>query len=227
MSPSIEHEVVSHDPFTGEEVFRTSVAGPRETAAAVTRADASAEGWTRSTMEHRAQALHRFADRLEADGVPLAELIVREVGKRRLDAEAEVAWTALSARWYAEHPPVQELAGRARVIPRPLGVIAAVTPWNVPLVTPAWKWLPALMAGNTVIWKPSELATAVAAAAHERLIAAGISADAFQVLPGNASTAQVLCADERVAGIHFTGSERAGRALAELAAPRFAAAHSR
>ncbi len=222
MSPNGELEVVSHDPFTGEQVFRTPVAGPRETAAAVARAHARAESWARTAVELRAQALHRFADRLETDAGPLAELIVREVGKRRADAEGEVAWTALSARWYAEHPPAQDLAGGARVISRPLGVIAAVTPWNVPLVTPAWKWLPALMAGNTVVWKPSELATGVAAGAHERLIAAGIPADAFELLPGAASTAQALCADERVAGIHFTGSERTGRALAELAAPRFA-----
>lgn len=186
MSPQIEHEVVSHDPFTGEEVFRTPVAGRHETAAAVTRAHAGADAWALTAVELRAQALRQFADRLETDAGRLAELIVHEVGKRRVDAEAEVAWTALSARWYAEHPPAQELAGGARVIPRPLGVIAAVTPWNVPLVTPAWKWLPALMAGNTVIWKPSELATGVAAAAHEHLMPRGFpptSSSCCQVTP--------------------------------------------
>ena len=222
MSGRPEPMVVSHDPFSGEEVFRAPVAGPSETAAAVTRAQAGAQRWGATAMALRTQALRRFAALLEAEAGNFAELIVREVGKRRVEAQDEVAWTALSARWYAEHPPARELAGQARVIARPLGVIAAVTPWNVPLITPAWKWLPALMAGNAVVWKPSELATGVAVAARERLIAAGIPADALQLLPGDARTAQLLCADERVAGIHFTGSERAGRALAGLAAPRFA-----
>jgi len=215
-------EVVSYDPFTGEEVFRAPASGPRDTAAAVERAIAGAERWVATPIEARARALRRFADRLDAEADALAGLIVREVGKRREDAEEEVAWTALSARWYAGHPPAQETAGGARVVRRSLGVIAAVTPWNVPLITPAWKWLPALMAGNAVVWKPSELATGVAAAAWEQLLAAGVPADTFELLPGDASTAQALCADERVAGIHFTGSERAGRALAQLAAPRFA-----
>jgi len=215
-------EVVSHDPFTGGEVFRAPAAGPGETTAAVGRALAGAERWAATPVDVRAQALHRFADAIEVDADAVADLIVREVGKRREDAEGEVAWTALSARWYAAHPPTEEKAGGARVVRRPLGVIAAVTPWNVPLITPAWKWLPALMAGNAVVWKPSEVATGVAAAAQERLVAAGVPADAFELLAGGASTARALCADERVAGIHFTGSERAGRALAELAAPRFA-----
>lgn len=215
-------EVVSRDPFTGEEVFRAPVTGPEDSAAAVARAVAAAEEWTAQPVDVRVRALRRFADRVDADADALADLIVREVGKRREDAEGEVAWTALSARWYAEHPPAEERAGSARVVRRPYGVLAVVTPWNVPLVTPAWKWLPALMAGNAVVWKPSELATGVAVAAHERLLAAGVPADAFQLLAGDASTARALCGDERVAGIHFTGSERAGRTLAELAASRFA-----
>jgi acyl-CoA reductase-like NAD-dependent aldehyde dehydrogenase len=100
--------------------------------------------------------------------------------------------------------------------------VAAITPWNVPLVTPAWKWLPALVAGNAVLWKPSERATAIAVAAGELLHAAGIPEAVLQVLPGDASTARALAADERVGALHFTGSETAGRALAALAAPRFA-----
>jgi acyl-CoA reductase-like NAD-dependent aldehyde dehydrogenase len=100
--------------------------------------------------------------------------------------------------------------------------VAAITPWNVPLVTPAWKWLPALVAGNAVLWKPSERATAIAVAARELLHAAGVPEEVLQVLPGAAPTARALAADERVGALHFTGSEAAGRALAELAAPRFA-----
>ena len=94
-------------------------------------------------------------------------------------------------------------------------------PWNVPLVTPAWKWLPALVAGNAVLWKPSERATAIAVAAGELLHAAGIPGACCRC-PGGPGRRAALAGDERVGALHFTGSEAAGRALAALAAPRFA-----
>jgi alpha-ketoglutaric semialdehyde dehydrogenase len=218
----VAEEVVSRDPYTGEEVLRLPAATEADVAAAVERGEAAVEGWSATPVEQRAAVLRRFADSVEADADELTELLVREVGKRREDAAGEVAWTALSARWYADHPPSEERAGGARVVRAPLGVIAAVTPWNVPLITPAWKWLPALMAGNAVVWKPSERATAVALAARRHLLAAGVPEAALAVLAGGAGVARALCADERVNGVHFTGSERAGRALAALAAPRFA-----
>lgn len=97
MSGRPEPMVVSHDPFSGEEVFRVPVAGPSETAAAVTRAHAGAQRWGATAMALRTQALRRFAALLEAEAGDFAELIVREVGKRRVEAQDEVAWTALSA----------------------------------------------------------------------------------------------------------------------------------
>ena len=167
-------DVLSRDPFTGERVFSAPAGDPD---AAVGRAAAAQPGWAARPVEQRAAALRHFADAVEADAARLAGLLVREVGKRRVDADGEVAWTSLSARWYADHPPAEETAGGARVVRRPLGVVAAITPWNVPLVTPAWKWLPALMAGNAVVWKPSERATAIALAAQELLHASGVPAD--------------------------------------------------
>jgi acyl-CoA reductase-like NAD-dependent aldehyde dehydrogenase len=215
-------EVASRDPFTGEEVFRTPVAEADDISEVIGAAAAGGERWALTPVGERAATLMRFADLVEDDASVLSELIVREVGKRRADAEAEVAWTVRSARWYAEHPPVEEMAAGARVVRRPLGLIVAITPWNVPLVTPAWKWLPALMAGNAVVWKPSELATGVAVAAHRRLLNAGVPGDVLALVPGHAATARTLCADPRVAGIHFTGSEHAGHEVAQLAAPRSA-----
>nr|MBA2537906.1 aldehyde dehydrogenase family protein [Actinomycetota bacterium] len=99
---------------------------------------------------------------------------------------------------------------------RPLGVIAAITPWNVPLITPAWKWLPALVAGNTVVWKPSELASGVAFAAKVRLEEAGIPPGVLEVLPGGPATARTLCEHPAVAAVHFTGSTKAGKAIAAI-----------
>jgi alpha-ketoglutaric semialdehyde dehydrogenase len=176
--------------------------------------------WAETPVRERAAILERFAGLVEREADALTSEIVREVGKRRVDAADEVAWTALSARWYARHPPAEERAGEARVLRRPLGVVAAVTPWNVPLVTPAWKWLPALMAGNAVVWKPSERATGTASAAQRLLREAGLPAGVLTLAPGGPEVARALCAEPAVRGLHFTGSERAGRELAALVAPR-------
>jgi acyl-CoA reductase-like NAD-dependent aldehyde dehydrogenase len=214
--------VVSIDPFLGDQVFSAPAAGDADVRAAVARAASAQPGWEARPVAERAAALRAFADSVEADAPHLAELLVCEVGKRRADAAGEVAWTASSARFYAEHPPAEGRAGAARVVRRAIGVVAAITPWNVPLVTPAWKWLPALVAGNAVVWKPSERATAIAMAAREHLHAAGIPEAVMQVLPGGAPAAVALAADDRVGAIHFTGSESAGRALAEIATRRLA-----
>lgn len=220
--PPVVEDVVSRDPYTGEVVSSMHAASSSDVGRVVARAQEAGERWAATPLADRSSVLRRFADSVEADSEALAGLIVREVGKRVADAEGEVAWTALSARWYAAHPPARERAGSALVLRAPLGVIAAITPWNVPLITPAWKWLPALMAGNSVVWKPSERASATAFAALEQLLHAGLPEGVLQILPGAARVATDLCADERVAGIHFTGSEAAGRALAAVAAPRFA-----
>ncbi len=186
----------------------------------VAAASRAAPGWADTPVEERAAVLERFAGLVERDASALAAGISAEVRKRRVDAADEVAFTALSARWYAGHPPPSERAGGAQVVRRPLGVVAAVTPWNVPLVTPAWKWLPALMAGNAVVWKPSERATATARAAHALLEEAGLPASVLTLAPGGPGVARALCAEPAVRCLHFTGSERAGRELAALVAPR-------
>ena len=213
--------VVSRNPYTGEVVFSAVAAGRDEVNTKVGRAVAAAAGWAAAPTDERAAVLRRFADLVDSDAGELADLIVAEVGKLRSEALGEVEWTARSARYYADHPPAVDRRGGAVVRRRPLGVVAAVTPWNVPLVTPAWKWLPALMAGNAVVWKPSELASATAMAAVERLTRAGLPAGVVVPVLGGAETGQAVCADPRVQGITFTGSTQAGRTIAMLAAQRF------
>jgi alpha-ketoglutaric semialdehyde dehydrogenase len=215
-------EVVSEDPYRGEVVFATTAADGGAIASAVARAAAAQAAWAARPVAERSAILRAFADAVEAEAEGLSELVVREVGKRRADADAEIAWTAVSARWYADHPPGSGRAGGARVLRHPVGVVAAVTPWNVPLITPAWKWAPALMAGNTVVWKPSERATGTAAAATRLLHGAGVPEDVLALLPGGPDVARALARDERVGALHFTGGEAAGRELAALAAPRLA-----
>ena len=215
-------DVESRDPTSGEVVCRARAADATDVEVAVAAAARAQTGWERLGADRRADVLRAVADAVEGASDDLAALVVREVGKRRVDAAGEVAWTALSARWYADHPPRTERVGDALVERRPLGVVAAVTPWNVPLVTPAWKWLPALVAGDAVVWKPSPAATGTALAAAELVRSAGLPEGLLTVLPGGAGTALALAGSPGVAGVHFTGSTAAGRALAAAAAPRFA-----
>ncbi|MGI8949028.1 MAG: aldehyde dehydrogenase family protein [Ornithinimicrobium sp.] len=215
-------DVRSCNPVTGEVVYSTRAVTRGELDSALMTAVDAWPAWAATPVAQRAQILNAFADLVDEHRDRLATSITAEVGKRSSDSAAEVEWTALSARWYAEHPPEEEEFAGALICRVPLGVIAAVTPWNVPLVTPSWKWLPALMAGNAVVWKPSELATGIAVEAASLFEQAGLPPGLLQVLPGGADVARWLCADPRVAGVHFTGSTRAGRALNQLVAPRFA-----
>ena len=210
--------IKSRNPATGGVVFEIPSAGRDEVARAVERASAAAAGWASTPVAERAGLLRRFAALVERDADELAAQIVREVGKLAREARGEVEWTAVSARWYADHPPASERRGGAVVVRRALGVVAAVTPWNVPLITPAWKWLPALLAGNAVVWKPSELAPGIAFAARERLDEAGLPPGVLEVVPGGRETARALCEHPGIAAVHFTGSTHAGRAIAEIAA---------
>ena len=213
--------IASTNPATGVVVFETAAADSQDVARAVERAEAAAGEWAQRPVFERSDLLRRFARLVERDAAELAALIVAEVGKLKSEAEGEAEWTAISARWYADHPPRSVRRGGALVRPRPLGVIAAVTPWNAPLITPAWKWLPALVAGDTVVWKPSELSTGIAMAALERFHEAGLPCGVLQVLPGGPETARALVADPRIGGVHFTGSTNAGRAIAQAVAGRF------
>jgi alpha-ketoglutaric semialdehyde dehydrogenase len=213
--------ITSRNPANGSVVFETASAGPGDVARAVEHAALAGRDWAGATASERADVLRRFAAIVDRDAADLAAGIVSEVGKVTGEARGEVEWTAISARWYADHPPELERRGSAVVRRRPVGVVATVTPWNVPLITPAWKWLPALVAGNSVVWKPSELATGVAHAARARLEEAGLPPGVLEVVAGGPDAARALCKHADVAAVHFTGSTNAGKAIAAITSGSF------
>lgn len=213
---------MSRNPATGAMVAETPVSSPEAVAQAPVRARDAFGPWSRLPAEARADVLVRFAELVERDRDVLAATIVAEMGRLRADAEGEVDWTALSARWYAEHLPEVERRGTAIVLRRPLGVVAAITPWNSPLITPAWKWLPALVAGNTVVWKPSELSTATALVTVELWREAGLAEGVLELVVGAGDTGRDLCEHPGVDIVHFTGSTDTGRAVAAATAARSA-----
>lgn len=210
----------SENPLTGEVLGEVPVAGARQVAAAVTRARAAAPQWAAADPAERAAVLERFADLVDASADELADLVVAEVGKRRAEAVGEIGWASLTARWYAAPPPAPERVAGAVVRRLPLGVVAAITPWNVPVTTPAWKWLPALMAGNAVVWKPSELAPLTAVAVARLWRAAALPDGLLEILHGDGTVGRALVDDPGIDGIHFTGSTATGRSIAVAAAGR-------
>ncbi|MEU5882465.1 aldehyde dehydrogenase family protein [Spirillospora sp. NPDC047279] len=203
----------------GEIVGRVPVGGPADVDAAVRRADEEQRAWRERPVEERAGVLREVADALEADG-GLAEPLARETGKPLADCRGELRFSAAFLRWVAGHAAaaladraVDDGAGRLLFRQRPYGVVAAVTPWNAPVVLALLKVGPALAAGNTVVVKPSPLAPLTIT----RVLAA-FPPGAVQVVHGHAATARALAGHERVFKVAFTGGDAAGRAIGATAA---------
>ena len=201
-----------------------------EASRAVDAAAAALPDWAATPVARRAAILREIAAALRTEPVTaeLAELTSRETGKRLAEARAEVGLSAGFFEWFADAVSVRSgtvldvVPGlRHQVSEHPLGVVAVLTPWNFPLSIPARKIAPALAAGCTVLFKPSEVAASSAlrlAEIVERFVPAGVIGT---VLGDPPMVSETWLSDRRVRGLSFTGSTRVGRDLAVAAAPRF------
>lgn len=190
-----------------------------EVAQAVGGARAAFPGWRGLGFEARAAILRRFRD-LVAPGVDeLARLIATEVGKALWDATGEAklvpAKVDVTLGEGMKAAATVDAGGGARATFHPRGVMAVLGPFNFPAHLPNGHIVPALAAGNTVIFKPSELAPETGAWLGARLREAGVPAGVFEVVQGGAETGRELAVHQDVDGVLFTGSYAAGRALKE------------
>jgi acyl-CoA reductase-like NAD-dependent aldehyde dehydrogenase len=221
--------VESHDSRTGEVWASYPPTEPAEVAAAVERARAAQQSWAAMELRARARVLDRFRRLIAERKDEMAELIVRENGKPRNEALLEVLLAAEFARYYARNAQ-RILAARRfrstvlalwrkriRVEYEPWGVVGAITPWNYPLLLSSGLVLPALIAGNAVLLKPSEYTPSSAVRLGELLREAGVPDDVLQVVPGDAVTGASLL-DAGVDKIFLIGSIAAGRSVARQAA---------
>ena len=204
---------------TRQELGRFPQAGARELRAALDAAQAESNSWAARTPTQRATPLYRAAEMIDARAAELAELVTREQGKTLSEATGEVKRTAAVLRFYAGQAHL--LSGQTvasdephtllMTVREPVGVAAAITPWNFPLSIPARKLAPALVAGCPVVFKPASLAPLSAFRLVEVLVEAGLPAGVvnFVVGPGQ-SVADVLCADPRLRAVSFTGSSASG-----------------
>lgn len=208
---------------TDELVGTVVAAAPAEVDAVVAGARKAQAEWALVDLVARADAVRAGAERIAADVDHLAELMARETGKVLGDCRGELMFSVTVLRWAADRAPalladhaIDDDAGRLLRRRRPYGVVAAVTPWNAPVILAVLKLGPALVAGNAVVVKPSPYAPFAIARVVD-LLGASMPAGTVQVVQGEAETATALVGHPGVDRVAFTGGEHAGRALAAVA----------
>jgi succinate-semialdehyde dehydrogenase/glutarate-semialdehyde dehydrogenase len=220
-----------HDPATGAKLADVANLGPAEAERAIAAADRAWPAWRNKTGKERSQILRKWFDLLMAHQDDLGRLMTAEQGKPHPEAKGEVAYGASFVEWFAEEakrvngetlPPFDNNR-RLLVLRQPIGVCAAITPWNFPLAMITRKVAPALAAGCPVVIKPAELTPLTALAAAELAVRAGIPAGVLNVLtadgPNSIAVGKVFCASDTVRHISFTGSTEVGRILMAQSAP--------
>lgn len=204
-------------------------AGPSEVEAAVSAAREAWPSWRKTPAPRRAEVLHRAADRIAAEKEDLARLMTREMGKVLLEARGDVQEAVdmllfiagEGRRLYGETTPSELPDKFAMTVRDPVGVCACITPWNFPVAIPSWKIAPALVAGNTVVFKPAEDAPAVGQRFADILCGCGLPPGVLNVVHGGASTGAALVRHPGVDLVSFTGSTEVGREVAIACADQF------
>ncbi|MFG0268758.1 NAD-dependent succinate-semialdehyde dehydrogenase [Pseudomonas sp. zjy_14] len=215
------------NPASGEVVAQVALGGAEETLAAISAAEQALPAWRGLLAKERAVILRRWAELMLARRDDLAALLSREQGKPLAEAKGEVAYAASFLEWFAEEArrvygdviPTPKADARVLVTKEPIGVVAAITPWNFPLAMVTRKVGPALAAGCTLVLKPSEETPLSAFALAVLAEQAGVPAGVFNVVSGDApAIGGALQASSVVRKLSFTGSTRTGKLLMRQAA---------
>jgi succinylglutamic semialdehyde dehydrogenase len=209
-------EATSVDPTTGEVIWRQTTAGPIDVAAAVEAARKAFPAWADMPREERIAVLRRYKDVLVARTATFAEALSRETGKALWETKAELGSMAgkveASIKAYDERTGehASDMAfGRAVLRHRPHGVMAVLGPFNFPGHLPNGHIVPALLAGDTVVFKPSEETPLAGQMLVETLEMAGVPAGVVNLVQGGREVGQALI-DQEIDGLLFTGSAAAG-----------------
>lgn len=211
-------EIASFEPATGLELWRGKVGDVEDV---VARGRRAWPVWASQPLSTRIELLRRFANEVRKEAENLATMIARETGKPLWEARSEVDGVIdkveVSVRAYADRTSQRKLDsalnGTSAVRHKPHGVLAVISPWNMPALLPTGQIVPALIAGNVVVFKPSEKAPATGEMLARCFHRAGISAAVIQVLFGGPEQGQALVAHDGIDGVLFTGSAHAGIAI--------------
>ena len=223
VAPSGSEMIDVHNAGTGEVMGRVPAGSAKDVDAAVAAARGALDKWSATSPGVRSELLEKISAGLKARADELAKTIAQEVGMPlklagRIQAGLPIANFANFARLLKDFV-FEERVGNSLVVREPVGVVAAITPWNYPLHQIALKVAPALAAGCTVVLKPSEVAPFNAFILAEAIEAAGLPQGVFNLVTGfGANAGEALVKHRDVDMISFTGSTRAGKRISELAA---------
>ena len=210
------------NPATGDKLGTVPSLGAQDVEAAVAAAHAAFPAWAAKTAKERAAILRRWYELMVAAAEDIGVMMTAEQGKPLAEAKGEVTYAASFVEWFAEEAkrmygdviPGHQADKRILVLRQPIGVVAAITPWNFPAAMITRKVAPALAAGCTVVCKPASQTPLTALALAELAERAGMPKGVFNVVTGPARTVGgVLTGDERIRKLSFTGSTEVGKKL--------------
>jgi acyl-CoA reductase-like NAD-dependent aldehyde dehydrogenase len=227
-----QNVLTDEDPCTGEAIAEIPVASSSHVDVIVETSWKAFQrpDWRDLSPLQRERLLHRFADAIEADLPRLAALEALDTGKpvsqaAAIDIPAAVSWLRTYAGWPSK---LTGTAGLLAATPgnyhcytrrEPVGVVAAITPWNFPIVLAMWKIAPALAAGCTVVLKPAPETPLSALRLAEIAAEVGFPPGVFQVVTGDSSTGSALASHPRVSKVAFTGSTATGQSILKASVP--------
>ncbi|KXF82795.1 succinylglutamate-semialdehyde dehydrogenase [Enterovibrio coralii] len=210
----------SLNPFNSEVIWQGKAATPEQVESAVLAAREAFLNWKHSTFEERKALVERFAEKVKENSEHIATVIAEETGKplweTRTEAAAMVGKIGISLRAYEERTGERskDVAGTQAVLRhRPLGVMAVFGPYNFPGHLPNGHIVPALLAGNTVVFKPSDLTPKVAEETLKLWIEAGLPKGVINLVQGGRETGEALAQSKSIDGLLFTGSANTGHIL--------------
>ncbi len=217
----VDYDILN--PATGERIASVPDMGKVEAELAIKNAKDAGKEWKRKTAKQRANIIRRWYDLIVENKEDLAYLITLEQGKPLAESRAEVDYGAAYVEWFAEEAkringdviPGPAEDRRVVVVKQPIGVVAAITPWNFPVAMITRKVAPALAAGCTIVVKPAEDTPLVALAVAELALQAGITPGVFNVITAarGHEVGEVLTTHRDVRKVSFTGSTQVGRIL--------------
>lgn len=220
----------NYEPATGHVVSQVPSSDGADLDAAVAAAQRAFEGWRRTAADVRSQVLLAVADRIDANAEELAQAESKDTGKpvslaRSLDiprASANLRFFAAAATQFASEAHSMESGAINYTLRQPHGVVATISPWNLPLYLFTWKIAPALAAGNAVVAKPSELTPLTAYLFSKLCQEAGLPDGVLNILHGEGSIiGQQIVEHPSISAISFTGGTVTGARVARSAAPMF------
>ena len=209
-----------YDPSSGEVISRVPMSSAREVDAAVRSARAAAPEWAATPIKERVQVFFRYKALLEHHIDELAALVTEENGKTAGEARAEVLKAAELTEFACSLPQI--VTGEVLEVSRgvecrverfPVGVVASVTPFNFPNMVPNWSIPNAIVLGNCVVLKPSELVPLSARRIAELLAEAGLPAGVLQIVHGGQQAVEALCDHPDVGALSFVGSTKIAKVV--------------